>query len=350
MAEAPLVGLPLPRAYGGPVGQGCLRRQPEDFRVEEVLSFAPSGAGEHVLLQLRKRGENTQWVARQIARTAGVSEKDVGYAGLKDRHAVTTQWFSVGLAGRAEPDWSALTSDSVQLLRVVRHDRKLRPGAILRNRFYIRVADVSGIGMKLEECLGKIREGGVPNYFGEQRFGHDSENIEKAQALFEGRLRVRDRKLRGIYLSSARSWLFNAVLAERVAAGTWNRIMAGDAMNLDGRRAVFLAETLDDDLLERVAALDIHPTGPLWGRGEPMTRGEPASLEISLATSHPVLSQGLASVGMDQERRALRCRVQELDWVLADHDLELSFSLPSGSFATAVVRELIDYRQTNARE
>lgn len=335
---------PLPWAFGGPPATGRLRGQAADFEVEECLSFEPAGTGEHALLRIRKRGENTRWVARQLARLAGVGEREVGYAGLKDRHAVTTQWFTVGLAGKPEPDWRALASESLEILQVTRHHRKLRPGAIMENRFRIRVTEVSGDREALVERLRQVATRGAPNYFGEQRFGRDNDNVDQARALFAGGLRVRDRKLRGLYLSAARSWLFNAVLAARVAARSWDQALPGDVMGLDGRRAVFAVTAPDDTLRTRLAALEIHPTGPLWGRGATMTQGEPKRLEQQVAAVHGELAAGLIQAGLEQERRALRIRVRELQWTLGSAALELRFALPSGSFATAVIREVVDYR------
>lgn len=344
MPQATLTTRSLPCAFEGPPVAGKLRQQPEDFQVEELLSFEPSGSGEHALIKVRKRGENTLWVTRQLARVAGVPSRDVGYAGLKDRHAVTTQWFTVGLAGKLEPDWGACVSDSLEILEVVRHNRKLRSGAVVENRFSIHIRELKGSREALGERLDCVAAAGVPNYFGEQRFGRDGDNVNQALALFADEIRVRDRKLRGIYLSAARSWLFNAVLAERVTTKCWNRALPGDVMALDGRRAVFLAERLDDTLLRRVEEHDIHPTGPLWGQGEPMTVGAPADLEKRVASEHETLADGLIRAGMKQERRALRLRVRNLKWALGTHGIELSFGLQAGSFATAVLRELTDYR------
>ncbi len=334
---------PYPYAWGGPTARGRLREQPEDFQVDECLPFQPSGGGEHVLVKIRKRGENTLWVARRLARVAGVAERDVGYAGLKDRHAVTSQWFSVGLAGKPEPDWSAVGSESIEVLESARHNRKLRPGAAAGNRFRLRVRGIDGDGGGLDERLEQVRGAGVPNYFGEQRFGHDGDNLAQARALFGGTLRVRDRKLRGIYLSAARAWIFNAVLAERVSAGSWNRALAGDVMNLDARRAVFATEMPDDELRGRIQRLEIHPTGPLWGRGTSMAGGEAALCEQRIAQYNGDLTAGLERAGLEQERRALRVRVGDLQWARDGDTLELAFTLPSGSFATVVVREIVDY-------
>lgn len=330
----------LAYAYGTPPASGRLRSSPEDFRVDEVLGFEPDGDGEHVLLQVEKRNTNTDFLAKQITRLAGVRQVDVSYAGLKDRNAVTTQWFSIGLAGKPEPDWHALDSDDVRVLAAARHRRKLRRGALQGNRFRLIVREMDGDLAVLEERLRRVAEGGVPNYFGEQRFGRDGGNLLRADAMFAGR-RERDRHKRGLYLSAARSFLFNRVLGRRVEQGTWNRILPGEVLNLDGRRAVFRAEPGDDTLAGRLAGGDIHPTGPLWGDGEPLVTDEVLALEQALAADYEPWLAGLAAARLEPERRSLRLPVRDLQWEQGSKSLELTFFLDAGAYATTVLRECI---------
>lgn len=336
---------PLPawaHAFGPPPAAGVLRRCPEDFVVDEVLGFHPDGEGEHVLLWVRKRGANTDWVARQLARLAGVRPADVSYAGLKDRDAVTSQWFSLRLAGAAEPDWSALAVDGVEVLEAVRHRRKLRRGALEGNRFQITVRDLQGERGTVAARLQAMAARGVPNYFGPQRFGRGGGNLEQAEALFAGRLRERNRSRRGIYLSAARSFLFNQVLSQRVEAGNWDAVLDGEALILAGSRSFFVAETADAETARRVADNDIHPSGPLWGRGEPPVQGAVRLLEEEALAPYPLFREGLEAAGMKQERRALRLPVSGLEWGFEDDDaLRLRFFLPAGAFATSVVREVV---------
>ncbi len=333
----------LPFAHGGPAGRGILRAAPEDFMVEEVAGFEPDGEGQHMLLWVEKRGVNTDWLAGRLARFAGVKRRDVGYAGLKDRHAVTRQWFSVDLAGRDVPDWSALGIAGVTVLRAERHGRKLRRGALAGNRFRIILREVEADPECLAVRLAMVRREGVPNYFGPQRFGRDGVNLEAAAAMFEGR-RVKDRHTRGLYLSAARAFLFNTVLARRVAAGNWQRHLPGDVMMLAGSRSHFRAEAADPELDARLAAFDIHPSGPLWGRGDLPTRAAARDLEARLPADHPLFCHGLEQAGLDQERRPLRLPVPDLAWT---HDpdtrtLTLTFTLPAGAYATTVIREIIE--------
>ena len=329
----------LPFAHGGPPIEGRIRVEPGDFRVDEVLGFEPTGAGEHAFLFVEKIGANTEWVARRIAEKAGVAPVAVGYAGLKDRHAITRQSFSVQLPGRADPDWSALAIPGVRVLAASRHDRKLKRGSHRGNRFRIRVRDVDGDRERVESRIAMIRERGVPNYFGEQRFGREAANVDLAREMFKGR-RVR-RTEAGLALSAARSLVFNAVLAQRVEDGSWDCGLDGEVWMLAGTHSIFGPEPWTIDLARRLAAFDIDPTGPLVGEGELRTTARAREIEERAIAPYRDLVEGLAATGMSQQRRALRLRVEGLlhEWE-ADGSLVVEFRLPAGSFATVVLREL----------
>jgi tRNA pseudouridine13 synthase len=329
----------LPFAHGGPPVEGRIRVEPGDFRVDEVLGFEPSGAGEHAFLFIEKIGANTEWVARRIAEKAGVAPMAVGYAGLKDRHAITRQSFSVHLAGRADPDWSSLAIPGVRVLAASRHDRKLKRGSHKGNRFRIRVRDVEGDRERVESRIAVIRERGVPNYFGEQRFGREAANVELAREMFNGR-RVR-RNEAGLALSAARSLVFNAVLAERVEDGSWDCGLDGEVWMLAGTHSIFGPEPWTVDLARRLAAFDIDPTGPLVGAGDLRTAARAREIEDRAIAPYRDLVDGLAAAGLAQQRRALRLRVEGLlhEWE-AGGSLVAEFRLPAGAFATVVLREL----------
>jgi tRNA pseudouridine13 synthase len=332
----------MPYGWGGPAGDGVIRAVTDDFQVDEILGFEPDGAGQHTFLHLRKRDTNTLWLAKQLAAFAGVGQRDVGYAGLKDRHGVTSQWFSVDLAGRPEPCWERLASDQLQVLRIVRHERKLRVGALQGNRFRLRIRALNADPQNLEQRLQQLRGSGMPNYFGEQRFGREYANLAQAEALFERRLGRVERKLRGLLISAARSQLFNEVLAERIAQGSWDLPLSGEYFMLDGTRSGFSTEVPDATLLERCRSMDIHPSGPLWGRGRAPVSGETQALEEALLAPYPIWRNGLEHVGLQQERRALRVRIGDLAWEISGHDsLLLEFSLPAGCYATVLLRELL---------
>lgn len=342
---------PMPdwaHANGQPGATGVLRATPADFRVEEILPFGLDGAGDHAWLQLEKTGMNTEFLAKALARFAGVKSMDVGYAGLKDRHAVTSQWFSVLLAGKPEPDWSLLPGEfrpgELRVLAVTRHGRKLKTGALKENRFVLRLSELAGDTSDLEARLSRVAAQGVPNYFGPQRFGRDGGNLAGAERLFGGE-KIRDHHLRGLYLSAARSFIFNEVLSARIADGSWAGLMPGEAVMLDGANSWFLAEAGDSALAERLARFDIHPSGPLWGEGEPPSQDAALALEQGIAAAHSPWCEGLARFGLRQERRPLRMVPRGFAWELGPEALELRFALPAGCFATTVLRELIDFRE-----
>jgi tRNA pseudouridine13 synthase len=320
------------------------KQHPEDFIVEEELPFELTGEGEHAWLQVRKRNSNTDWVAARLAEYAEVKKHDVGYAGLKDRVAVTTQWFSVYLPGRNDVDWGGLDIDDVEIVKINRHQRKLQRGALKTNRFTIRLCAVetgtdSDINQVYERCQ-LIREQGVPNYFGEQRFGHDLRNLVDAQQMFLRPRKRISRHKRSLYLSAARSWLFNAILSERVKAGTWNSRIDGDVFMLDGRSACF-SDDGSPDLDQRLHNGDIHPTAVLWGQGESMATSECEAIESAMIDRYPLFKQGLTDARVDQQRRSLRLPVKDIECRSeGENDLVLTFTLQAGSYATMVLREL----------
>jgi len=336
----------LSYAFGGPLVSGVMRSRPEDFFVDEVLGFEPEGDGEHVLLQIEKRNTNTRWLADQLARYAGIPKRDVSYAGLKDRNAVTRQWFSLGLAGAAEPDWEDMNIENVRVLQHVRHRRKLRRGTLQGNQFQLVVRELQGDLVALEARLQQVARQGVPNYFGEQRFGHDGANLQQAIAMFRGK-RIKDRHKRSLYLSATRSCLFNELLSVRVAAGNWNQVIEGDVLLLAGTNSYFVPEHIDAEIQQRLDRFDIHPSGCLWGKGESPARDQAAILEDDLSQTHPEYCCGLEQAGLKQERRSLRLQVTELEWELdvSQQQLELCFFLPAGSYATTVLRELVQTRE-----
>ncbi len=331
----------LPRAYGESVLQARFRSVPEDFLVEELPGFEASGAGEHLLLTVEKRGMNTAFAAKQIAHWAGINEMGVGYAGLKDRQALTRQRFSVHLPKRVAPDLAALQTDELRVLEAHWHARKLPRGALAGNRFVLCLREVKGERAAIEQRLLAIRDHGLPNYFGEQRFGRHGDNVDAARRMFAG-AKVK-REQRSLYLSAARSALFNAVLAARIDAGTWPGAPDGEVWMLDGTHSVFGPEALNEALTERLARQDIHGTGPLWGVGEPRC-GEPLrTLEHTVLEPFADVRAGLEAAGLKQERRALRVRVSELTWAWSAPDLlTLDFRLPPGAYATELLAELGD--------
>jgi tRNA pseudouridine13 synthase len=332
-----------------------IRSKPEDFQVEEQLPFEPDGDGGHVWLLIQKRGVNTDWLATELAKFADVLPVAVGYAGLKDRHAVTTQWFSVNMEGFDEPNWSEFETEEIKILNYTRHGKKLKRGVLKGNNFKLRLSNIQGDKNGWETSLKQIQQQGVPNYFGEQRFGHHGGNLHRVDHWFSSGKAPKKRNQKSIYLSAARSWLFNLVLAERIKQQNWQIAISGDVMLLAGTKSsVFKIEEIDDTLLERVNTMDIHPTGVLWGRGRPQTQAACLELEQQALIEWQDWQQGLEKAGLHQERRALRLYPSDFEWqFLDDNQLELSFFLPAGCYATVVMRELaviVDKSQRNYRE
>ncbi len=342
------LSLEFPYAWGGPVATAQLRAEPEDFQVEEILGFEPEGEGEHHFLWIRKRGNNTDWVARQLARFAKVGFNAVSYSGMKDRHAVTLQWFSVHIPGLESPDWSEFCIEGVEILKAIRHRKKLKRGVHRANKFAIRLRGFDGDQAAAEALLDKIAIQGVPNYFGEQRFGRKGNNLSKAVMRVEAgeslKLSKRDKDGRAMMLSALRSWLFNRVLAERIERNNWQVWLAGDVATFSGSRSQFAIELGDADVQQRLEDGVIHPTGPLWGAGEPKVTAAARELEAEVIGRYPALAAGIESSGLNPERRALRLIPEHLHWDWQQEngqtDLVLSFMLPVGTFATSMLREV----------
>lgn len=318
-----------------------IRQQAIDFQVNESIPFEPQGEGGHAMLLIEKTGSNSDWLAKQLARFAGVADVAIGYAGMKDRHAVTTQWFSINLEGYDEPDWTLFDADNCHIKRVTRHNKKLKRGVLTGNYFHLTLRDVEGDRGIWRQSLDTIKQVGVPNYFAEQRFGHHYANLDKAQHwMVEGK-KPKQRHQRSIVLSAARSWLFNLVLSERIRQDNWTKQLSGDVMQLAGTRAsYFEADDNDDSIQSRLDQFDIHPTGPLWGRGQALTQSASLNLEQAVLSDWGDWQQGLERAGLKQERRALRLHPEQFDWSFDGNNLQLSFFLPAGSYATAVLREL----------
>ena len=339
MTELELLG---PRAYGAPVGSAILKATAEDFQVDEVLDIPLADEGEHLWLWVEKRNLNTEEAARRLARAAGVPVRAISYAGLKDRQALTRQWFSLHLPGKADPDLARAQDDTLQILKQARHRRKLQRGAHSANGFTLRLTGLMADRQALDARLSSIKAAGVPNYFGTQRFGHEGNNLEHALHCARENKLPEQRNLRSRLLSSARSYLFNQVLAARVADGSWQQARVGDLLAFTDSRSFFPAgEAECSD--PRLGELDLHPTGPLWGAGDSPATGAAFDLEQGVADTRRELAAWLATAGMEQERRILRLPIGRMSWHYPEPDiLQLEFVLPTGCFATVVVRELFD--------
>jgi len=329
-------------AHGEPTARGCIKITPEDFHVSEYMQVEPTGEGEHVWLHISKTRQNTEQVAKALARHANIAYRDVGYSGLKDFFATTEQWFSVWLPGTTDPDWAAFDLQGVSIKQVCRHTRKIRRGTHKSNRFAIRVRQFAGDFDHLEDKVKQITRYGVPNYFGSQRFGRDASNLPQAVALLVDGQKINNRNLRGIVISSARSWLFNCVVSERLRQNTWNILYDNEPANLDGSGSIFNSQGSDEQT--RLASLDIHPTAPMWGeRKQGLTEDyvDLHQFELAVLAPYQALCRGLESSGTAYQRRPVRMVVNDLVMTKSKDSIELNFELQRGQFATSVLRELV---------
>ncbi len=333
----------LAYAYGKPLSTGVFKASADDFVVDEVLGFALSGEGEHQFLRIEKRGLNTEELVVRVARAVGKPVKQISYAGLKDRQALTTQWLSVHCPGENIPGVHALHGEGWRVVDSGRHLKKLKTGGLSGNRFQLVLRDVHD-SETVEMRLQRIKAGGVPNYFGPQRFGHQGQNMVKAvDMLLHGR-RVKDRFLRGIYYSAARSFLFNRILSARVAHETWDKALSGDVMQLAGTHSIFSVERPDEALHARVARQDASPASLLWGIGESRVRAEALIIQQQGLDGLEALCDALEQHGLERAYRAHVLFANQLAWRWQASNLMVSFELTAGSYATSVLRQLIEAR------
>ena len=300
-------------AYDQPKSEAQFRSENKDFLVTEQLGFTPSGSGEHLLLHITKNGQNTAWVAQQLANFVGIKVNDVGYCGRKDRHAICQQWFSIYLPKQPLINWQHCAIEGVEINSLTQHDKKLRPGDHVANNFQIMLRNITDIE-EIKSRLQKVTHG-VPNYFGEQRFGHQANNLVEGEQWAEGTSKIHNKKHRGIIISALRAYLFNLVLSERVSTGNWQQALPGD-MSAD------------------------EPTGPLWGRGRSLVTDQTNLTEQNALTAFKTWQDALEHCGLQQERRPLICLPQDFSYEIADNNLKLNFRLQPGQFATSVLREI----------
>lgn len=332
-----------PRLHGTSLGKARFKSRPEDFQVEEVLGWQPSGTGEHCFLWIEKSGWNTNDVAAELARRLQIRKRQISHCGLKDKNAITRQWFSIHLPGIKSPTAEELEINGIRILNITRNSRKLRRGVHRGNRFTIRLRECNFSATELETRWNHIVARGVPNYFGSQRFGRQGSNIDQALQLAVGELEIRDRLVRGILLSALRSFLFNAVVGQRVLDGSWDKPLVGEIYGFADNRSIVLPERQTGNEPERVQNGDLELTAPLWGEGALLSQGAVKKLEHSTATQHKRIADALTSAGLQQQRRVIRLTPisPQLEWE-APQTLLLQFELPKGTYATAIILELID--------
>ncbi|MCB1584015.1 MAG: tRNA pseudouridine(13) synthase TruD [Marinicella sp.] len=326
---------------------GKIRILPEDFVVIEHNDVVFSGQGEHWWIQLEKTNSNTAWAATQLASACKVPARQVGYAGLKDRHAITRQWFSVQLPKIKDiNEVCEKLPPEIRILNHYWHQSKIKKGQLKGNQFEILIRDFIGNKEQVENNIKSIQTHGVPNYFGPQRFGHKMNNIQKVQDWFAGHIKVNNRNLRGLLISCARSHLFNLIIAKRIENDTWNQVIEGDIMQLDGSHSWFHAKDASKcELSQRLNEFDIHITAAMWGENPVQSTATCAQFEQKIADSIPIYHKGFEQFRVSQDRRAVRLLPQQLSFSWQGSNLLLKFALPSGCYATSVLRELVRCEQ-----
>lgn len=345
-----------------PITHAIYKATPNDFVVTEIMPLADnlSHEGEHLWLLIEKIGINTAFVAKLLANVAKIPIHDVGYSGLKDRHARTIQWFSLRLPKpkiniaqiENQLNQSLKKGEQIRLHRHAWHNKKLNRSTHKANHFYICLRQVIGDKMAIEKALHAIKQHGVPNFFGNQRFGINQSNLAKADTYFKKIIKnQKDNKKHhpkishehSLIISAARSHLFNLILQKRMQDGSWNQAITGDVFNLDGTGSLF-SSPLDDTIKKRVVMGDIHPTAPLIGIHHKLTSTNQAQIIENSILNQDLYThwqQALIQLGVKADRRAMRMMVQNLTWHwINDNVLVLDFYLNAGSFATSLLEYL----------
>ncbi|MBA2650488.1 MAG: tRNA pseudouridine(13) synthase TruD [Legionella sp.] len=337
-----MFSLNWPRAQSSPLSTALFKKNAEDFHVNEFFQGAFSGEGEHILLKIEKKGVTTEALIQALSLATGIPVKGISYAGLKDKQSLATQWISIHAPGKIIEGASTLNGWGWKVIDTTRHHKKLRPGFLAGNHFKIKLRDVS----KPEDLIHRIeyiKEKGVPNYFGEQRFGLGEGNLIKAQAMLVQGQKVKNRFLKGIYLSSARAWIYNQILSRRVQEQTWNKALSGDVIQLGGSNSIFTIDTIDEEIIHRIKIKDISPASPLPGKNRLLGQGDAFKLINEIFEAWDAWIMGLQDQNIEESWRANILHVENLELTIQTNTADLSFTLPAGSYATVVLRELVDY-------
>lgn len=343
--------------HEGPLFNAAIKQHLSDFKVFESLSFEPSNCGEHTLIHIEKTGLNTAFVAEEMAKFGNLPLKSVSYAGRKDKFATTSQWFGVYHGGKPKSDWSNFTLAGVKILAITQNDRKLRTGTISSNRFEIVLRNIDKLNKQaLLARIEAIRKKGVPNYFGNQRFGELIKsdgtvqlggNLQLAEKLINGE-DIRNRNKKSMAISALRSWLFNHFVSRRLEGLEYQQLLNGDALSLRGSNSFFVHSCEDQnslaDTVARVANGKLLITAPLWGQGKLDSQNDALSFEQKTAVDYEDVCSALESVKLKQQRRPIMLFVEDFTAQIGDNSAALSFSLPSGCFATSVLREIANIK------
>ena len=322
-----------------PKQTALLKAECADFVVKEELGYDMSGDGEFVAVKVRKTDCNTLFVGEQLAKFAGISARNMSYAGLKDRKAVTEQWFSLQMPGQPTPDFSQFSLEGVEILDVTRHQRKIRIGSLQGNHFEIFLRNAEETD-ELKVRLDFLAKNGFPNYFTEQRFGRDGNNLTQALRWANGEIKVKDRNKRSFYLSAARSDMFNLIVSKRIELNLAQQILVGDVLQLNGSHSWFVVDESEDlaQLQQRLAQQDVLLTAPLIGEEEKSA----VDFENEIFAQHQALFALMRQERMKAARRPILMQPQQFQWQFEPNGLRLQFALPAGSYATALIRELVN--------
>lgn len=326
--------------YGSALASGLIKTRPEDFQVIEELGFEPSDEGEHLFLQVEKSGMSTPELVDRIARDYSIHPRLIGFSGLKDKNALTTQWLSLHLPGQQAAPVNA-DADGYRVLRAQRNRSKLRRGSHKFNFFRVCVRALDDLPAASREQLAAIASQGIANYFGAQRFGRRQDNVEQALQQLDRRGLKRSR--RSILLSSLRSYLFNQVLSRRISLGYWEQPLDGDVFMLRGSHSIF-SEALNSVVLDRFASMDISSTASLYGKGDSRLSGEALQIEQQVMDEHGDITNCLDRQGVARQMRALRAAVEDFDYRLdtAAKTLHIELRLPAGSYLTSLLDHFVN--------
>ncbi|CAM2731469.1 tRNA pseudouridine(13) synthase TruD [Legionella worsleiensis] len=337
-----MYSLDWPRIHGTPKSTVSFKLTPDDFQVNEYFAGEFSGEGEHILIHIEKKGLTTEEVVKSLGRLINKPTKLISYAGLKDRQALATQWLSIHAPGEHIPGIETLAAPGWRVMECTRHHKKLRPGFLTGNHFVLTLRDITD-QQDLIDRVELIKKTGVPNYFGEQRFGREGGNLLRAEELLVQGRKVKDRFLKGIYCSAARSWLYNLILSQRVLDLSWNVPQPGDVMQLSGSNSIFVIDEVDENLLHRVTERDVSPASPLPGKGKNLVKGQALERINEVYAQWGSWLAGLQQHGLEEAWRSNILHVEQCQFAITDSVAKLSFNLPAGAYATCVLRELALY-------
>ncbi len=323
---------------------GVIRTYPKDFQVTELNDIELSGEGEHLWLYIEKTNSNTDWVAKQLSNICQVPRRQVSFAGQKDRIAITKQWFSIQLPKIEDQDKiQAALPDEIVILKSKKHSKKIKIGQLNHNQFRITLRNIDGDKQQIQANIDSIKENGVPNYFGPQRFGHHMSNIQKASDWFDGRYKPKTKNLKSLLISTARSHIFNTIIAQRISNNNWHKTITGDILQLNGTHSWFNSgDATEEEISKRLKDFDIHLTAAMWGENPVQSIGHCAQLEKQVADEFPIYQQGFNKFRLKQDRRAMRIIPINLNHRWLDDQLILTFKLLPGSYATGVMREILN--------